>query len=50
MPIKKPCLKLNLDSLNVVRSEIPQMLSANERLKNNFNILYNQIRQYPAYY
>ncbi|ENI9629560.1 type III effector phosphothreonine lyase, partial [Shigella sonnei] len=24
MPIKKPCLKLNLDSLNVVRSEIPQ--------------------------
>ncbi|EGE1694968.1 type III effector phosphothreonine lyase, partial [Shigella sonnei] len=25
MPIKKPCLKLNLDSLNVVRSEIPQM-------------------------
>ncbi|MGK7591259.1 type III effector phosphothreonine lyase, partial [Salmonella enterica] len=41
MPIKKPCLKLNLDSLNVVRSEIPQMLSANERLKNNFNILYN---------
>ncbi|EME8343172.1 type III effector phosphothreonine lyase, partial [Escherichia coli] len=26
MPIKKPCLKLNLDSLNVVRSEIPQML------------------------
>ncbi|WP_252965935.1 hypothetical protein, partial [Shigella sonnei] len=23
-----PCLKLNLDSLNVVRSEIPQMLSA----------------------
>ncbi|HII1672696.1 TPA: type III secretion system effector phosphothreonine lyase [Salmonella enterica] len=48
MPINRPSLTLDLSLLNVgPTSHNPQMISTNEHLKNNFNTLYNQMRQMP---
>lgn len=48
MPINRPNLTLDLSFLNVgPTSHKPQIISTNEHLKNNFNTLYNQMRQMP---
>ncbi|ECG8588506.1 type III secretion system effector phosphothreonine lyase [Salmonella enterica subsp. salamae] len=50
MPINRLNLKLNFSMLNVdSTSHNPQVLSTNEHLKNNFNTLYNQMRQMPMF-